>query len=82
MIKVLIEVDTHVTCLTVSVLAESLMEAISTVKDRYPGDDIRVIFPLDPAEFFVGDAGVGRLVELDGPAEASAGIRQASGVRE
>jgi hypothetical protein len=82
MIKVLMEVETHATCLTVSVLAESLREAISTVKDCYPGDDVRVVFPINPEEFFVGDAGTANLVELDGPAEARAGIRQEGEVRE
>lgn len=78
MIKVLMEVDTHAKCLTVSVLAESLMEAISTVKDCYPGNDIRMVFPINPEEFFVGDAGAAHLLDLDG----SADIRQESRVRE
>ena len=77
MIKVLMEVEKHATCLTVSVLAKNLMEAISTVKDCYPDDDIRVVFPINPEEFFVGDAGAPHLVELDGPAD----IRLESGGR-
>ena len=65
MIKVLMEVDTHATRFTVPVLAESLMEAISTAKDCYPGNDIRVVFPIDPEEFFVGAAGAAYLLELE-----------------
>ena len=55
MIKVIMEVGTYATRLTVSVVAESIIEAVSTAKEAFPGKEIRVVFPIDSDEFFVGD---------------------------
>jgi hypothetical protein len=85
MIKVIMEVGTYATCLTVSVLAESIIEAVSTAKEAYPGKEIRVVFPINSEEFFVRDAGAAHLIELDRPVEAlrgSADIWQPGGKRE
>jgi hypothetical protein len=36
------------------VQAESIGRAVSIVKGRRPGRDVRVVFPIDPGEFFAG----------------------------
>ena len=79
------EVGTYATRLTVSVLAESIIEAVSTAKEAYPDKEIRVVFPINSEEFFVGYTGAAHLIELDRPVEAlrgSAGIWQPGRERE
>ena len=41
---------------TVSVQAESLLAALGIASQRYPNGELRVIFPIDPEEFFVRDS--------------------------
>jgi len=53
MVKVSIEVYSGITCFNVAVQAGSIQRAMSIVKERYPGDYIRVTFPIDPEGFFV-----------------------------
>jgi hypothetical protein len=36
-----------------TVQAESIREAVSITRGRYPGRDVRVIFPIDAEEFFI-----------------------------
>lgn len=43
----------------VEVQAGSISRAVSITKGRYPDSDVRVVFPIDPAEFFVKTAGNG-----------------------
>jgi len=52
-----------------TVQAESIREAVSITRGRYPGRDVRVVFPIDPEDFFV-----------QGPAEDN-GRRRLSGKR-
>ena len=52
MIKVSIEVRKGASRFAVGVSAESMRRAVSLVQGRYPGGDCRVLFPLDPEEFF------------------------------
>jgi hypothetical protein len=40
------------------VQAESIREAVNITRRRYPGCDVRVMFPIDPEDFF-----------LEGPAQ-------------
>ena len=40
---------------TAKVQAESIREAVSITRGRYPGRDVRVIFPIDPEAFFIED---------------------------
>ena len=37
-----------------TVQAESIREAVSITRGRYPGRDVRVMFPIDPEDFFIG----------------------------
>jgi hypothetical protein len=36
-----------------TVQAESIREAVSITRGRYPGRDVRVIFPIDAENFFI-----------------------------
>ena len=47
------EVREGATLLRETVSAESVLQAVSAMRERYPGRDVRVVFPIDPQEFFV-----------------------------
>ena len=51
-----------------TVQAESIREAVSITRGRYPGRDVRVIFPIDAEAFFIV-----------GPAEGNAWARPTVG---
>ena len=53
MIKVSLEVHEGAIPSRVAVQAESIIQAVSHVKGRYPGRDVRVVFPIDSEEFFI-----------------------------
>jgi hypothetical protein len=55
LIRVAVEVRKGVTSLRETVSADSVSQAVSSVRERYPGRDVRVVFPIDSEEFFVGD---------------------------
>lgn len=61
MIKVSVEVREGVALFRVTVLAESITRAISILQGRHPGREVRVVFPIDPEDFFVGDPAETRL---------------------
>ena len=42
-----------------TVQAESIREAVSITRGRYPGRDVRVIFPIDAEDFFFDDPAEG-----------------------
>ncbi len=52
MIKVSVEVREGDAPFRVAVQAESIGLAVSTIEGRHPGRDVRVVFPIDPEEFF------------------------------
>jgi hypothetical protein len=54
LIRVAVEVRKGVTSLRETVSADSVSQAVSSVRERYPGRDVRVVFPIDSEEFFVG----------------------------
>ena len=62
MIKIFVEVREGVAPLRVEVRAESISQAVGSVEERHPGRAVRVVFPIDPEEFFV-----------EGPQETGAG---------
>jgi hypothetical protein len=41
--------------LKVAVRARSIEQAVSIASARYPGKEVRVLFPIDPEEFFEGE---------------------------
>lgn len=53
MIKVSMEVREGAALSRATVQAESISEAVSITRRRYPGRDVRVKFPIDPEEFFI-----------------------------
>ena len=55
MIRVAVEVREGATSLRETVSADSVSQAVSSVRERFPGRDVRVVFPIDSEEFFVAD---------------------------
>jgi len=55
MIRVSMEVGEGGALSTATVQAESIREAVSIARERYPGRDVRVMFPIDPEDFFIED---------------------------
>ena len=62
MIKVSVEVREEAAPFRVEVRDESITRAVSTIERRHPGRTVRVVFPIDPEDFFV-----------EGPQETGAG---------
>ena len=60
MIRVSMEVRAETALSRATVQAESIREAVSITRGRYPGRDVRVIFPIDAEDFFI-----------EGPAEGN-----------
>jgi hypothetical protein len=54
MIEVSVEVREGDAPFRVAVQAESIGQAVSIAKERHPGRDVRVVFPIDPESFFPG----------------------------
>ena len=54
MIRVAVEVREGATSLRETVSADSVRQAVSVMRERYPGRDVRVVFPIDSEEFFAG----------------------------
>ncbi len=55
MVKVSIEVRSDAARFRVGIQASSIQSAVSLAKGLYSVSDIRVVFPIDPEDFFVGD---------------------------
>jgi hypothetical protein len=53
MIRVAVEVREGDTLLRATVSADSVRQAVSVMKERYPGRDVRVVFPISPEDFFL-----------------------------
>ena len=53
MIKISLEVREGAVLSRVAVQAESIRQAVSIVKRRYPGLEVRVVFPIDTEEYFI-----------------------------
>jgi hypothetical protein len=53
MIRVSMEVREGTALSRATVQAESIREAVSITRERYPGRDVRVIFPIEAEEFFI-----------------------------
>ena len=64
MIKVSMEVREGAALSKATVQAESIREAVNITKRRYPGREVRVIFPIDAENFFI-----------EGPAEGNSRTR-------
>jgi hypothetical protein len=55
MIRVSMEVREGTALSRATVRAESIREAVTITRKRYPGRDVRVKFPIDPEDFFIED---------------------------
>jgi hypothetical protein len=53
MIQISVEVREGGAPFRVAVQAESIGTAVGIVEERYPGSDLRVVFPIDPEEYFL-----------------------------
>jgi hypothetical protein len=53
MIRVCMEVREATALSRATVRAGSISEAVSITRGRYPGRDVRVMFPIDPERFFI-----------------------------
>jgi ribosomal protein L14E/L6E/L27E len=53
MTKISLEVREGEVLTQVAVQAESIRRAVSIVKGRYPGREVRIVFPIDTEEFFI-----------------------------
>lgn len=58
MIKVSVEVSRGAARYRVAVQAESIKRALEIVESQNSSCAARVVFPIEPEEFFVGDASV------------------------
>jgi hypothetical protein len=54
MVMVCVEVREGDGLFRVAVQAESISQAVSIAKGSHPDRDVRVVFPIDPGEFFAG----------------------------
>ncbi len=69
MVRVSVKVREGSDLFEVAVHADSISDAVGIARDRFPGHDVRVVFPIDGEDFFGG-----RGAEGDG-AEAGGGLR-------
>ncbi len=53
MIQISVEVREGGAPFRVAVQAESIGTAVGIVEERHPGSDLRVVFPIDPEEYFL-----------------------------
>jgi hypothetical protein len=53
MIRVCMEVREETALSSATVQAGSISEAVSITRGRYPGRDVRVMFPIDPESYFI-----------------------------
>jgi hypothetical protein len=54
-VKVSIEVRSGAARFRVGIQASSIQSAVRLAKGLYSASDVRVVFPIDPQDFFVGD---------------------------
>ena len=55
MIKIAVEVRSSAARFKVALVAESIEGALEMAKRYNPGKECKVVFPIDPQSFFVGD---------------------------
>ncbi len=55
MVRVSMDVGEGTALSRATVQAESIREAVNITRRRYPGRDVRVIFPIEAEDFFIED---------------------------
>ena len=73
MIRVSMEVREGAALSRATVQAGSIHEAVSITKGRYPGRDVRLMFPIDPESFFIEGSASPEPDGSNGGARLSAG---------
>ena len=56
MVKVSVEVSSRDAHFGVTLCAQSIERAVNVATARYPGSEVRVVFPIEPDTFFTEDA--------------------------
>jgi hypothetical protein len=51
-IRISVQVGSETSTLRAVVRAESIQRAVGLARTRYPGSEVRVVFPIDPEAFF------------------------------
>lgn len=72
MVRIAIEVYDEESPIMVSARAASIRRAEDIVRSRYPGSEVRVVFPIDGDGFFTDDGGH---EEVEGLGPAAPGFR-------
>jgi hypothetical protein len=73
MVEVAIEVRSGATHFRAAVRAGRIREALSLVGGRYPGGEVRVLFPIEPQGFCVADESSARAWNASAPSEPTWG---------
>jgi hypothetical protein len=69
-IRVSVEIGGGAARFRASVRAESIERAVGIASTRYPGSEVRLLFPIDPEAFFSEDPVLAeRLIRLEMPEE-------------
>ena len=55
MVRISVEIRSGAARFRVGVQAQSLRKALAVVGSRYPRREVRVVFPIEPGGFFVGE---------------------------
>lgn len=64
-IRISVEVRNGDACFLIAAWAESVERAVNMVKARYPGQEVSVVFPIEPDSFFVDrDPSISEVVNL------------------
>jgi hypothetical protein len=53
MVRISVEVRSGTACFRVGVQAQSIRKALSMVEGSYPHGEVKILFPIDPEDFFV-----------------------------
>ena len=73
MVKVSIEIRSGAAHFDVAVQAESIQQAVSFMRERYPKVNVRLKFPSEPESFYVEDvAAQAEQIEFEEPQEKTA----------
>ena len=68
MIRISVEVGGRVSRFELTLHAQSIERAVGIARARYPGSEVKVMFPIDPDTFFAEDAAdVGEMIRLEMP---------------
>ena len=77
MIRIDVEVGSGGGIFKAAVRADSIARAVGLARTRYPGSDVRVLFPIDPEDFFCEDSTPATVpIRPEMPEEEAGGARE------